>query len=60
MKKYLTEDEIRKIFTNPDSLKKAIKLWKTAERGGEVFVRKMINERKKSLRRGKNGNSCKR
>ena len=57
MKKYLTEDEIRKIFTNPDSLKKAIKLWKTAEKREEVFIRKIINERKKLLKRkeSKNG-----
>ena len=51
MKKYLTEDDIRKVFTNPNSLRKAIKLWKTAEKRGEAFVRKIINERKKSLRR---------
>jgi len=36
MKKYLTEDDIRKVFTNPNSLRKAIKLWRTAEKRGEV------------------------
>jgi len=51
MKKYLTEDDIRKVFTDPNSLRKAIELWKTAEKRGEAFVRKIINERKKSLRR---------
>ena len=53
MKKYLTEDDIRKVFTDPNSLRKAIKLWKTAEKRGEAFVRKIINERKKLLRRDK-------
>jgi len=57
MKKYLTEDDIRKVFTDPNSLRKAIKLWKTAEKRGEVFVRKIINERKKSLRRKEANNA---
>ena len=51
MKKYLTEDDIRKIFTDPNSLRKGIELWKTAERSGEVFIRKIKNERKKSFKR---------
>ena len=50
MKKYLTEDDIRKIFTNPDALRNGIRLWKTAERRGEVFIRKIKNERKKSFK----------
>ena len=51
MKKYLTEDDIRKIFTAPNSLRKGIELWKTAEKRGEAFMRKIKNERKKSLER---------
>jgi len=51
MKKYLTEDDIRKIFTDPNSLRKGIELWKTAEKRGEAFMRKIKNERKKSLER---------
>jgi len=50
MKKYLTEDDIRKIFTNPNALRNGIKLWRTAERSGEVFIRKIKNERKKSFK----------
>jgi len=50
MKKYLTEDDIRKIFTNPNALKDAIRLWKTAEKNGKAFIRKIINERKESLK----------
>jgi len=50
MKKYLTEDDIRKIFTNPNALRNAVKLWKTAERNGMPLVRKIINERKESLK----------
>lgn len=51
MKKYLTEKDIRKIFTDPNSLRKGIELWKTAEKKGEEFIRKIKNERKKSLER---------
>ena len=50
MNKYLTEDDIRKIFTNPNALKDAIRLWKTAEKNGMPFVRKIINERKELLK----------
>ncbi|MHC1636528.1 MAG: SDH family Clp fold serine proteinase [Candidatus Methanospirareceae archaeon] len=50
-KKYLTEDDIRKIFTDPNSLRKGIELWKTAEKRGQTFIRKIKNERKKSLER---------
>jgi hypothetical protein len=51
MKKYLTEDNIRKIFTDPNSLRKGIELWKTAEKRGEVFMKRIKNERKKLLER---------
>jgi len=50
MKKYLTEDDIRKIFTNPNALKDAIRLWKTAEKNGMPLIRKIINERKELLK----------
>ena len=32
MKKHLTDDEIKRIFTDPYSLKKGMKLWKDAEK----------------------------
>ena len=51
MRRYLTENEIRKIFTDPNSLKKGIELWKKAEKRGEAFAREIKNERKKSLER---------
>ena len=50
MKRHLTEEDIRKIFTDPNSLRKAL-VWKTAERRGLDLVRKMINERKKRWKR---------
>jgi len=50
MKKYLTEDDIRKVFTDPNSLRKAIELWKEAEKRGESLIRKVINKRKKVLK----------
>ena len=51
MKKCLTEEDIRKIFTDPNSLRKALVSWKTAEKSGYNLVRGMINERKEELRR---------
>jgi len=51
MKKCLTEEEVRKIFTDPNSLRKALTLWKTAEKRGYNLVRRMINERKEELKR---------
>ena len=51
MKKCLTEEEVRKIFTDPNSLRKALVLWKMAEKRGYNLVRKMMNERKERLRR---------
>ena len=51
MRRHLTEEDIRKIFTNPNSLKRALTLWKTAERKGYKLVRRMINDRKEELRR---------
>ena len=50
MREHLTEKDIRKIFTNPNSLKRALTLWKTAEKNGYNLVRRMINERKEELR----------
>jgi hypothetical protein len=51
MKKHLTEDEIRKVFSDPYSLRKGIELWKTAEKKGEEFIKKIKKERKKLLER---------
>ena len=51
MREHLTEEDIRKIFTNPNSLRKALVLWKTAEKRGYKLVRKMVNERKGELER---------
>lgn len=51
MKKYLTEDDIRRIFTDPDSLRKGIELWKIAGKRGETLIRKIKNKRKKLLTR---------
>ena len=48
---HLTEEDIRKIFTNSNSLRKTLVLWKTAEKRGYNLVRRMINERKEELRR---------
>ena len=42
--------EVRR-FTDPNSLRKALVLWKTAERRGYGVIRRMINERKGELRR---------
>ena len=50
MRKRLTEEGIRKIFTDPNSLKRALTLWKTAEKRGYKLVRKMVNERKEGLK----------
>ena len=50
MREHLTEEDIRKIFTNPNSLRKALVLWKTAEKRGYKLVRKMVNERKEGLK----------
>ena len=50
MRGHLTEEDIRKIFTNPNSLKRALTLWKTVEKRGYNLVRRMINERKEELR----------
>jgi len=51
MKRCLTEEEVRKIFTNPNSLRKTLVLWETAEKRGYKLVRKMMNERKEELKR---------
>ena len=51
MREHLTEEDMRKIFTDPNSLRKALVLWKTAEKRGCKLVRRMINERKERLRR---------
>ena len=51
MKKHITNTEIRKIFSDPYSLKKGIKLWKEAEKRSEKFIRKIKEERKKLLER---------
>jgi len=51
MKRRLTEEDIRKIFTDPNSLRKTLVLWKTAEKRGYKLVRRMINERKGELER---------
>jgi hypothetical protein len=51
MKKHLTDAEIKKLFTNPYSLRKTIKLWKDVEKGGMEFVRNVKEERKKLLER---------
>ena len=50
MREHLTEEDMRKIFTDPNSLRKALVLWKTAEKRGCKLVRRMINERKERLR----------
>jgi len=50
MRGYLTEEDIRKIFTNPNSLRKVLVLWKTAEKRGYKLVGRMINDRKEELR----------
>jgi len=49
MKKHLTDAEIKRIFTDPYSLKKGMKLWKDAEKRGEKFIRSVKEERKKLL-----------
>ena len=54
MRKHLTEEDIRKIFTDPNSLRRALTLWKTAEKNGYNLVRRVINERKEELRRYRN------
>ena len=54
MRRHLTEEDIRKIFTNPNSLKRVLTLWKTAEKNGYNLVRRVINERKEELRRYRN------
>ena len=51
MKRHLTEEDIRKIFTDLNSLRKTLVLWKTVERRGLNLVRKMINKRKKLWKR---------
>jgi len=51
MKKHLTDDEIKRIFTDPYSLKKGMKLWKDAEKRGEEFIRNVKEERKKLLKK---------
>ena len=43
--------KIRKIFSDPNSLRKVIELWKNAEKKGEPFIRKIINERKEQFKR---------
>jgi len=44
------KEDMRK-FTEPNSLRRALVLWKTAERRGYNLMRRMINERKEELRR---------
>ena len=51
MRKHLTEEDMRKIFTDSNSLRKALILWKTAEKRGCNLVRRMMNERKGELKR---------
>ena len=51
MKRHLTEEDIRKIFADLNSLRKALVLWKTVEKRSYNLVRRMINERKEELRR---------
>ena len=51
MREHLIEEDMRKIFTNPNSLGKVLVLWKTAEKRGYKLVRRMINDRKEGLRR---------
>ena len=50
MKRHLTDVEIRKIFTNPYSLKKGLKLWKDAEKKGNELINRVKEERKKLLK----------
>jgi len=45
------KEGIRKIFTDLNSPRKALVLWKTAEKRSYNLVRRMINERKEELRR---------
>jgi len=49
MKKHLTDGEIKRIFTDPYSLKRGMKLWKGAEKRGEKFIRHVKEEKKKLL-----------
>ena len=49
MRKHITNAEIRRIFSNPNSLKKGMKLWKNAEEKGCRFIRKVKEERKRML-----------
>jgi len=51
MKKHLSDEEIRKIFSDPYSLRKGIKLWKDAEKKGKEFVKHIKEQRKKLLER---------
>ena len=51
MKKHVSDIEIRKIFSDPYSLKKGMKLWKDAEKRGKEFINKVKEERKKLLER---------
>jgi len=51
MKKHLTEAEIKKLFTDPYSLRRTMELWKDHERRGMEFVRNIVERRKKMLER---------
>lgn len=46
MKKHLTVAEIREVFSDPYSLRKAIRLWKEAEKEGEELIKRIKEERK--------------
>ena len=51
MKRHLTDTEIRRLFSNPHSLRKGINLWKEAEKRGEDFMRNVKEQRKRLLER---------
>jgi hypothetical protein len=51
MRRHFTQKDIKKIFTDPLSLKKGQKLWKDAEKKGEKFIKEIKHERGKILER---------
>jgi len=51
MKKHLPLEKIREVFSDPLALKKGQHLWKNAEKKGEKFIKKIKDERKKTLER---------
>ncbi|MCL0103500.1 hypothetical protein M1O51_02630 [Dehalococcoidia bacterium] len=46
MKKYITIEEIKKIFSDPNLLKKSQKIWGEAEKEGITFIKHTKLERK--------------